>query len=385
MKQLIERAILGQIERSLFKGKVVIVYGARQVGKTTLVRQIERKHPGSVYVNADEPDIREALTGKTSSELRQFFGNSKLAIIDEAQRVRDIGMTLKLLVDTVPDMQIIATGSSSFELAGKVAEPLTGRKFEFHLYPLSFDEMAQATSGREEERVVEARMVFGSYPEVVFLGTSERERRLRELAGSYLYKDILAYQDIRNPDLLERLLRALALQVGNEVSFAELAETVGANKQTVTNYVRILEHAFIVFRLGSFARNLRNELKKKSKIYFYDVGVRNALVNNFNALSFRQDTGALWENYLMVERMKWNHNSQRFPSSYFWRTFTGKEIDYIEEEGGTISGFEFKWRKDEAVRPKEFAAAYPGSSVALVNRENFQGFVSSQNIPAAVS
>lgn len=376
MEKLIERTILGQIEASLYKGKAIIIYGARQVGKTTLVRQIEKKHPDTLYVNADEADVREALTGKTSSELRQYFGASKLVIIDEAQRVRDIGLSLKLLVDTAPEMQVIATGSSSFELAGKIAEPLTGRKFEFHLYPLSFDELASASSVRDEVRVREQRLVFGAYPEIARADVSEKERRLRELAGSYLYKDILAYQDIRNPDLLERLLRALALQVGNEVSFTELAETVGANKQTVTNYVRILEHAFIVFRLGSFARNLRNELKKKSKIYFYDVGIRNALVNNFNALQFRQDTGALWENYLMMERMKHNHNAGQFPSRYFWRMFGGKEIDYIEEEGGMIHGYEFKWRKDELIKPKEFMKAYPGSTVELVNQENYQGFVS---------
>ena len=373
--KLIVRDIQNDVENALFKGKVVVLYGARQVGKTTMVKIIiEKQQEEALYLNCDEPDVREALTNKTSTELKSFFGSRRLVVIDEAQRVKNIGLTLKLIVDNFPDTQVIATGSSSFELSGKISEPLTGRKTEFFLYPFSIKELSQVYSSLEVSRLLEESLIFGMYPGVFFAGP-DREKLVRELATSYSYKDVLAYQDIRNPELLEKLLQALALQVGGEVSYSELAQIVGANKATVENYIRILEQAYIVFRVGPFSRNIRNELKKKRKIYFYDLGLRNALINNLNPLSLRQDVGALWENFMICERMKRNNNLGVTANVYFWRTSLGKEIDYIEDLGGVLSGFEFKWQKNNFSIPKEFLTAYPGSTIKLINRENYLDFL----------
>jgi len=372
---LVTRSIQKDIEGALFQGKIVVIYGARQVGKTTLVKKILEKYENdSLYLNCDELDIRDALTDKTSTELKSFVGSKKLVVIDEAQRVKNIGLTLKLIADTFPEIQIIATGSSSFELSGKISEPLTGRKTEFFLYPFSVGELSQIYSPLEMDRLLEDQLVFGMYPGVVFAGP-DREKRVRELATSYSYKDVLAYQDIRNPELLEKLLQALALQVGSEVSYTELAHAVGANKVTVESYIRILEQAYIIFRVGPFSRNIRNELKKKRKIYFYDLGLRNALINNLNPISLRQDIGALWENFMMSERLKRNNNLGISANTYFWRLSTGKEIDYVEDVGGVLSGYEFKWQKNSFSRSKEFLEAYADSTITLVNNENYFNFL----------
>jgi hypothetical protein len=295
-------------------------------------------------------------------------------VIDEAQRVRDVGLTLKLIADNFSETQVIATGSSSFELSGKISEPLTGRKREFFLYPFSVDELSQVYSPLETNRLLEERLIFGMYPGVIFAG-SDRGKVVRELATSYSYKDVLAYQNIRNPELLEKLLQALALQVGDEVSYTELAQLLGVNKVTIENYVRILEQAYIIFSVGPFSRNIRNELKKKRKIYFYDLGLRNALINNLNPVSLRRDVGALWENFMMSERLKRNNNLGVSVNGYFWRTTNGKEIDYIEDAGGALSGYEFKWQRDNFIIPKEFLNAYTGSTVKLINRDNYLDFL----------
>ena len=339
----------------------------------TIIRHME-KYDDSLYLSCDELDIRNALTDRTSTELKSFIGSKRLVVIDEAQRVKNIGLTLKLIIDTFPEIQVIATGSSSFELSGKISEPLTGRKTEFFLYPFSIGELSQVYSPLEINRLLEDVLMFGTYPGVIFAG-QDREKLARELAVSYSYKDVLAYQDIRNPELLEKLLQALALQVGSEVSYTELAQVVGANKVTVESYIRILEQAYIIFRVGPFSRNIRNELKKKRKIYFYDLGLRNALINNFNPISLRQDVGALWENFIMSERVKRNNNLGIPVNIYFWRTSNGKEIDYIEDSGGILFGYEFKWGKNNFSIPKEFLAAYPGSSIMVVNRENYLDFI----------
>jgi len=371
----ITRQIQNDMEKTLFKGKIVILYGARQVGKTTLVKKILEKHKNdSIYLNCDEPDIRTALTNKTSTELKSFIGSKRLIIIDEAQRVKNIGLTLKLIADNFPKTQIIATGSSSFELSNKISEPLTGRKTEFFLYPFSINELSQLYSPLEMGRLLEERLVFGMYPEIIF-ANADKKKRARELATSYSYKDVLAYQDIRNPELLEKLLQALALQIGGEVSYTELGMTVGANKVTVENYIRILEQAYIIFRVGPFSRNIRNELKKKRKIYFYDLGLRNALINNLNPLSLRSDVGALWENFMVSERIKRNNNVGISANTYFWRTSAGKEIDYIEDLNGKLSGYEFKWQKNNFSTPKEFLTAYPESTVTVINRDNYLDFI----------
>lgn len=372
---LVKRTIQKNIEKALFKGKVVIIYGARQVGKTTLVTEILKKYQGqSEYFNCDEPDIREAFTEKTSTELKAFVGKKKLIVFDEAQRVKNIGLTLKLLADTFPDIQVVATGSSSFDLSNEITEPLTGRKVEFYLYPLSLVELGDIYSPLEIERLLERRMIFGMYPEIVNDG-SESEGKLKVLARSYAYKDILQYEKIKNPEILEKLLQALALQIGNEVSYNELSSLVGIDKNTVANYIRILEQAFIIFRLSPFSRNLRNELKKLRKIYFYDTGVRNALINNLNPLQLRQDGGALWENFMLSERIKHNNNIDRDVNMYFWRTLQKQEIDYVEEYQGKLFGFEFKWNKNSFRPPKAFLEAYPNSAVRLVNKENYKDFV----------
>lgn len=372
---VIRRTIQDAIEQSLFKGKAVIIYGARQVGKTTLIMALQRATDvPSIYLNCDEPDVRRALSDKTSTELKMLIGNKRLVLIDEAQRVSTIGLTIKLLTDTAPDIQVIATGSSAFELSSRIEEPLTGRKREFRLYPFSLIELRQIYSPLEIKRIVERCMVFGLYPEIVnspdAAGTA-----LREIARSYLYKDILTFHQIRNAEALERLVQSVALQAGSEVSFNELAQQVGVDKKTVESYLRILEQSFIIFRLGSFSRNLRNELKKSRKIYFVDTGVRNAVINNLNPPELRSDIGGLWKNFVVAERMKRNHNEQIFPNTYFWRSHQRQEIDYLEELNGEMHGYEIKWHGSRIKVPAGFMAAYPDCPVTLINRENVTAFV----------
>ena len=371
----IKRSIQDTIENELFKGKIAIIYGARQVGKTTMVKEIQKKYAeNSSYFNCDEPDIREALTNKTSTEIKAFIGRKRLVIIDEAQRVENIGLTLKLIADNFKDIQIIATGSSSFDLSNKIAEPLTGRKNEYYLYPFSLEELRGVYSVLEMHRLLERRMIYGMYPEITRDG-EDSEKKLKSLAFSYAYKDVLQYQHIKNPEVLEKLLKALALQIGCEVSYNELAGLVGVSKQTVENYVQLLEKAFIIFRLGPFSRNLRNELKKLRKIYFYDTGIRNALINNFNPFDLRTDVGNLWENFMISERIKYNNSRGLDANMYFWRTTQKQEIDYVEEKGNVLSAFEFKWKKDSFKKPKIFLDAYPGSAIELVNKGSYKKFI----------
>jgi uncharacterized protein len=369
------RLIENRINNLLFKGKAVILYGARQVGKTTLLRRLQENRPEkSIYLNCDEPDIRHSLTNVSSTEIKALFGSAKLVFLDEAQRIPNAGLTLKLAVDNFPDIQIIATGSSSFELSDNISEPLTGRKFELQLFPFSMQELRREYSDLEIERLLEHRMVYGMYPEIVS-NSGEELDLLKEIARSYLYKDVLQYQQIKNPEILEKLLQALALQISSEVSYNELAALLGIDKKTVASYIRILEQAFIIFPLRPFSRNLRNELKKLRKIYFVDTGIRNALINNFNPLSLRQDAGALWENFMISERLKKNSNDNRSVTIYFWRTHQQQEIDLIEDSGGKLSGFEFKWGRKKSRIPQLFLKTYQGSSVTPVTPDNFPEFV----------
>jgi len=372
---VIRRPIQGAIEQSLFKGKVIIIYGARQVGKTTLIMALQRDASvPSIYLNCDEPDIRRALSDKTSTELKMLIGNNKLVLIDEAQRVGTIGLTVKLLTDTAPDIQVVATGSSAFELSSRIEEPLTGRKREFRLYPFSLTELGQIYSPLEVRRILDRCMIFGLYPEIIN-AQEAAETAVREIARSYLYKDMLALQQIRNAEALERLVQSIALQVGNEVSYNELAQQVGVDKKTIESYLRVLEQSFIIFRLGSFSRNLRNELKKSRKIYFVDTGIRNTVINNLNPPDLRSDVGGLWENFVLAERMKRNHNQGLFPNTYFWRSHQKQEIDYLEELGGAWRGYEIKWGEKRLKVPSGFSAAYPECPVTLINRENMTEFV----------
>lgn len=371
---MIKRLLQKQIEEVFFKGKAVIIYGAKQVGKTTLINQIREKYADSTYLNCDEPDIKSYLTDATSTRIKSLVGNSKLVFIDEAQRVKNIGLTLKLFVDQLPSVQVVATGSSSLELSDEVVEPLTGRKYEFHLYPFSMEELLQKYSSIEIDRIIERRMIMGMYPEVVEK-PQEDQRLLRTLASSYLYKDVLQYQDIRRPELLEKLLTALALQIGSEVSYNELGSALGVSKQTVSNYINLLEKSFVIFRLAPFSKNLRTELTKLRKIYFVDLGIRNALINSFNPHELRQDVGQLWENFMISERLKHNVNREISARSYFWRTYGQQEIDYIEEAGGQLTAFEFKWKEGKQQSTKGFTDTYPNSKVEFINRSNFKQFL----------
>jgi len=368
------RAIQPAVEAALFKGKVIVIYGARQVGKTTLCRAILRDHPeNAIYLNCDEPDIRSALTERTSTELRALIGTKTLVVIDEAQRVRNIGLTLKLLIDNFPGIQVIATGSSSFALSNEIVEPLTGRKVEFHLFPLSAAELLTQETAVESRRLLERRLRFGAYPGVIT--SDDPAATILEITNSYLYRDALEHQTIKNPDSLRRLVQALALQVGSEVSYSELGGLVGLDKNTVARYVDLLEKGFVIFHLPPLSRNLRKELGKLRKVYFYDLGVRNALINNFNPLELRQDVGALWENFFICERLKANHNQRRNVNLYFWRTYDRYELDYVEEEGGRLVGYECKWREKRWQPPGLFTQTYPGSDVHLVHRENYLDFL----------
>lgn len=373
---IIKRTIQKNVEDKLFKGKIVVIYGARQVGKTTLVKEIQKKFSNSVYFNCDEIDVRNALIDKTSSEIKKFLGDSKLVILDEAQRIKNIGLTLKLIVDNFPEIQVVATGSSSFDLSNKIKEPLTGRKYEFYLYPFSLEEAKSIySSNLEIKRILEKFLLFGMYPEIVQKnGVSSIKENLKSITGSYLYKDILQYQSIKSPEILEKLLQALALQIGNEVSYNELSGLLAVDKKTIANYIQILEQAFIIFRLKPLKRKIRQELGKLRKIYFYDLGIRNALINNFNALDLRNDVGFLWENFMISERLKQNQNHNKTFNTYFWR-MKNQEIDYIEEEGGSFSGFEFKFNKDTFKKPKVFLKTYQNSSIELVNKDNYNHFL----------
>lgn len=373
---MIKRAIYGQIIKNLFKGKAIIITGPRQVGKTTLLQAIMKDTESKVlYLNCDEPDIRPMLENASSTALKSLMGNNSLILIDEAQRVKNIGLTLKLLVDNFKEIQVIATGSSALELANEINEPLTGRKREYHLYPFSTAEMVAETSVLQETRLLEQRMIYGFYPDIVS-APAEAQANLLELGSDYLYKDVLSLQDIRKPGLLERLLIALALQIGNEISYREIGQTIGTDNKTVDRYVELLEKCFVIFQIGGFSRNLRNEIKKGKKIYFYDNGIRNAIIKNFSPLTLRQDTGALWENFLVSEREKANHYANRPVNSYFWRTHQQQEIDMVEETSGKLYAWEFKWNeKAKAKIPASFLEAYPGTVTGRVNRRNYMEFL----------
>lgn len=375
MVNIIKRTIQSRLEDKLFKGKVIILYGPRQVGKTTLVKEIQKKNlSNSIYFNCDEPDIREKLESKTSTFLKELIGDKKIIIIDEAQRVKNIGITLKLIIDNFKDVQVIATGSSSFDLANKTTEPLTGRKYEFYLYPFSIEELNPEKNKIEIDRTIENRMIYGLYPEVI-IKSAEAEENIKLIAKSYLYKDILQYQNIKNPNILEKLLQSLALQVGNEVSYNELSNFLDIDKKTVANYIEILKKAFVIFELKPFSRNLRNELRKLRKIYFFDNGVRNALINNFNSLDRRNDAGQLWENFIISERVKINSNHGNDYNMYFWRTHDKKEIDYLEEKNGKLYGYKIKLGSGRLSGVKLFLDTYPDSELKVIKKDNYNELI----------
>jgi predicted AAA+ superfamily ATPase len=376
----IPRLLLSLLQESLLPGKVVALYGPRQVGKTTLVLDlIERSPYRARYISADELLYREALASQSRQTLGELLGNAELLVIDEAQRVPNIGLNLKILVDSFPHARILATGSASFDLANKISEPLTGRQLTFHLYPVSYPELSAAFGPLEARAQLERWLVWGGYPAIVTAQTPQlRQRLLNELVGAYLYRDLLEWEGLRRADKIADLLRLLAFQIGQEVSVAELAASLALNRQTVERYLDLLEKVFVIFRVGGFSRNLRKEVTKNARYYFYDNGVRNSLIQNFNPLHLRNDVGQLWENFLVVERRKANQMRGRMVNTYFWRTYDQKEIDYLEESGGRLEGYEFKWQETalrRAVRD-EFLRAYPDASLTVIHRENFTDFLS---------
>lgn len=373
----IDRLLLDSIRRRFFKGKAIIVVGPRQVGKTTLMKHLQKEflEHETLFLNCDEPDTDLLLSKVTSTELKHLIGRKKIVFIDEAQRIENIGITLKLIIDNINDVQLVVSGSSSLDIRNKINDPLTGRKFRYKLYPFSTAELINSTSLIEEKQQIEQRLLYGMYPDIVN-NPSEARRLLMELSSSYLYKDILIYKDIRHPEALTELLTALALQLGNELSYNELANTIGISCETVEKYIDLLEKVFIIFKQISFSRNLRNEIKKSRKVYFYDNGIRNAIIQNFQPLELRNDVGQLWENFCVSERKKRNEYNEIYVNTYFWRTHAQQEIDYIEERDGQLFVFELKWNEKKQVKiPNSFANAYPNHTFSVVNKSNYLDFV----------
>ena len=372
---MIDRTLTKSIKKRLNKRKIIILFGARQVGKTTLIKNIFQKTDNTLWLSGDEPDVQTILENISAVRLKHIFGKNKYVVLDEAQRIKDIGLKLKLIADQLPDVQVIATGSSAFDLANQVNEPLTGRKWEYRMYPLSFAEMTAHHGLLTEKRLLPQRLVYGYYPEVVSSPGSEKEI-LKLLTDSYLYKDVLMWEQIKKPEKLVKLLQALAFQIGSQVSHVELGQTCGLDGKTVERYLTLLEQCFVIFRLGSFSRNLRNELKNSKKVYFYDNGLRNAVIANFALAETRRDIGALWENFLVSERRKKLDYGGLWRNTWFWRTVEQKEIDYLEESDGQIQAFEFKWNaKAKYKKPKQFLTAYPDSSLELITPENVEEFL----------
>lgn len=370
---MITRDLQKVIEERCHKGKAIILIGARQVGKSTLFSEICNGIEGNVLsLNCDDPETRAMLTNANQSELKLLIGNNKTVIIDEAQRVAGIGITLKIITDNYKDVQLLVTGSSSFELHNRLEETLTGRKYEYHLYPVSTSELLKTGGLLMVRQTLEQRLIYGSYPEIVSNPNNAKEL-LMGIAESYLYKDILAMEGIRKPALLEKLLVALALQVGSEVSYNEIGQTIGSDSKTVEKYIDLLEKCFIIFRISALSRNIRTELKKSRKVFFYDNGIRNAVLQNFAPLPLRNDAGALWENFVISERIKKNHYEGRYPKYYFWRTTSQQEIDFIEEEDGMFNAFEMKWnpKRGNASLPASFVKNYNVGSTNVVTPENY--------------
>ena len=372
---MLERFLSKTIDNKLFTGKIIILTGARQVGKTTLLRQIVQDRNDCLWLNGDELQIQNLFDNASADRLLSEFKGHRIVIIDEAQRIKDIGLRLKLVADAGSDIQVIATGSSAFELANKVNEPLTGRKWEYQMFPISFGEMVAQHGKLKEMRMLPRRIIYGYYPEVVMNDGNEVEI-LKLLTDAYLYKDILSWENIKHPDKLQTLLRALAYQIGSQVSFNELAQICSLDAKTVEKYIGLLEQCYIIFRLPSYARNLRNELKSSRKIYFYDNGIRNALIADYNAPEIRQDIGALWENFVISERMKSNEYNKKWANRYFWRTKQQQEIDYLEEYGGNLHAYEVKWNpKAKASLSKTFADAYSNVEYKVITPDNIADFL----------
>lgn len=378
---MLNRLIYSQIKEDFFKGKVLIIVGPRQTGKTTLCTELQKNYEEKYSIkhfDAEDPEVRDDLNNKGLGFLKKLIGDANIVIIDEGQKVSSIGQTLKLLVDHYKkEKQIIVTGSSSLNLLDRTQEPLTGRKFVYNLYPLSLEEIYPNKNWGEIQKELKYNIIYGFYPEVIAESSfKEKERKLKEITSSYLYRDVLQFDFIKKSNIITKLLKALALQVGSEVSYGEISRLIGISKPTVANYIDILEKSFVLFRLVPYCRNKRRELCKLNKIYFYDIGIRNALINNFNHLDSRNDVGALWENFMIVERLKYREYHRIYMDQYFWKTYDGSEIDLIEEYGSNLDGYEFKWGKNyKRKKPSSLWTAYKESTYKIITPDNIDGFI----------
>ncbi len=357
--------------------KAVIILGPRRCGKTTLLEKFLKKFKDKyLSVTGDDISVREYLSSQSIAKLKNFAGRNKLLVIDEAQKIPDIGVNLKIILDHIPGIKIVATGSSSFGLSNQTGEPLTGRKYTLKMYPFSQMELSDVENPAETASQLENRLIFGSYPEVALAGDNKwKELYLREIIASYLYKDILELDGVRHSSKISALLQSLAFQIGHEVSFSELSGKIGISKNTIDRYLDLLEKAFVIQRLNGFSRNLRNEITKNPRYYFLDNGIRNALINNFNPLKFRNDNGMLWENYIIMELLKKQEYAMKTANNYFWRTYTRSEIDFIEEKGGVLTAYEIKYSPKDIRIPKTWAEAYPGSNFRVIHRDNYISFI----------
>ena len=357
--------------------RIIIIYGPRQVGKTTLVRLITQKMAGKILeINADDVDYTAVLSSRSLKKIRELVDGYDLIFIDEAQRIPDIGINLKLLYDSLPNLKIVATGSSSFDLANKIQEPLTGRAWTFLLMPLGVCELAAYHNRFELNQMLEDWLIFGNYPALTSINGRElKANYLQEIVRSYLFKDVLAIGSIKYPPKMRDLVRLLAYQIGSQVSYNELANTLQIAKETVISYIDLLEKTYIVFRLPGYSRKLQKEVVRQDKIFFYDLGIRNAVIENFSPLSNRSDGGALWENFLIVERMKTQTYRRQGVNRYYWRTYSGAELDYVEEQNGETRAFEFKFNQKIVRAPQSWLDNYPEASFQTVNRDNYLDFI----------
>ncbi|MBP7077503.1 MAG: ATP-binding protein [Bacteroidales bacterium] len=373
---MIDRIIENQIREVLFKGKAILLIGPRQSGKTTLIKKIIKNFENETIIfDADDPSVENLLTRPNTLQISQLIGNKTIVFIDEAQRIKDIGITSKIIVDQFSEVQLILSGSSAFDLTQQTNEPLTGRKRTFNLYPISWNEWQNHSGFVKAEQDLENRLVFGFYPDILN-SMNDANTLLRELTDSYLYKDILMFGNIKKPEDIKKLLQALAFQVGSEVSLRELGEIVGLDPKTIDRYISILEKAYVVFKLNPLSRNLRNEIKTNRKIYFYDNGIRNAVIGQLQPISIRQDIGQLWENFIVSERLKYLNNKQIFANTYFWRTSQQQEVDYIEETEGRFNAYEIKWNpKKQHLISKTFTNTYQPDTSTTINRQNFKDFL----------
>ena len=370
---MIKRELFQKLNEKFNKGKAIVLLGPRQVGKTTLINTcLEGKD--FLFLNGDDPEIRNLLENTGVSKLRSIIGKNTLIFIDEAQRIKDIGLIAKMIIDQFKEVQLLISGSSTLEINQSTQEPLTGRKFEYQLFPISWEEFENHVGYLEANTQLEERLIYGMYPDVLN-NRSDAGEILKQLTTSYLYKDVLSITGIKKPELLDKLLKALALQIGSEVSYNELANLLQIDKNTVSKYIDLLEKAYIIFRLNSYSRNQRNEIKNNRKIYFYDNGIRNMIINNLNPLELRTDKGALWENFLISERIKLQQYNQLYTNNYFWRTVQKQEIDFVEETNGQVTAYEFKWNsKGKAKIPASFINLYNAIG-KIIDKENFREFV----------